>query len=113
MLIKHVGLIFKVRTSQADARAKHSEGCVRTLQKKYDALIRTHEEVLAEHELVLKRQKTPLGQNMECVLAYLVRKLVNGSRRSARRHNHLHSTYQLQKSSMHLLLQAGVDPPGR
>ena len=107
-LIKHVELIFNVRTSQADARSKHSEGCVRTLQIKYDALMRTHEEVRAEYELVLKRQKTPLGQNMECVLAYLVRKLVDGSHRGATRHNHLHFTYQLQKSSTHLLLTSIV-----
>jgi|NorSeaMetagenome_1021524.scaffolds.fasta_scaffold74970_1 hypothetical protein len=82
-----------------------AERRVSDLQSKHQALMLAHKELLLQHQKAIKlQQETSLGQNMECVLAYLVRKLVDGARSLLASQQQLTRTYRIQTATTQLCL---------
>ena len=92
--------------AQAEMRAEQAEHSVRDLQSMHCTLMLAHEQ--AQKTLELKQQ-TSLGQNMECVLAYLVRKLVDGACSLAASQEQLQRTYQVQSATTQLCLTSVME----
>ena len=92
--------------AQAEMRAEQAENCVRDLQSRHCTLMLAHEQAQKTLEL---QQQTSLGQNMECVLAYLVRKLVDGACSLAASQEQLQRTYQVQSATTQLCLTSVME----
>ena len=91
-------------------RAEAAERTVSDLQSKHQTLMLAHEKVLLQHQETMESQQhASLGQNVECVLAYLVRKLVDGARNLVASQQQLTRTYQIQTATTQLCLTSVME----